>query len=249
MQAGPGSSHRHAARTPGAQTLDVWLDEAGAKVNPNGSISVTGGYDCEGEAGAQLRVDFTADNGSEGTTDMSGPCLRDGTFTAIANPDAGSARFSRTVSAEAHALLTAGSAEANDEAVVVGDTAFLETDAGATRNADGSITVSGTYGCADTFADAEVNVTVHDRGATADRAGTALLRLPCPATNKTWTTTIRPTVTIAPKGVPAFEALAADARAAYEGCQVGGGCRAGGRAANDQIVRNLTDESFTFFAG
>jgi Family of unknown function (DUF6299) len=179
-----------APRSAGAD-LDVQITQGSATVAGGTSVKLKGTYTCNDILGAHdvtivaVLDQGNANGGHEATVDV--PCqVTDGSWSATV-PFSG---VKAGAEIDAQATVTDSDLQATAQARLVSHTAFVSLNPTEKVNADGTVTISGTYGCSDTETGdilATLNK-IQTGGAAA--VGVAALTASCPATAAPWSATV-----------------------------------------------------------
>ncbi|HWG24245.1 hypothetical protein [Actinospica sp.] len=190
MSAGTASASAAAPRVA-AGDLNIAITQGSATVVSGTSIKFKGTYSCNDALGAhEVTIAFAVGqgNGDGGhTATLNVPCqVTNGVWSATV-PFSG---IKTSAEVDAEATVVDNYLRATADARLVAHTAFIKANPTATVNSNGTVTISGTYGCSDTeTADviAEVNQ-IQAGGAAA--IGVAAFTVACPATNAPWSSNV-----------------------------------------------------------
>jgi hypothetical protein len=193
----------HAATTPTAPAttvtapLDVSIVPGSAHIGPV-SVTATIAYTCTGPVAATADLRLTVDHHYDtASAEQQVPCSATtvSATKAITVPLAGASARDQI---DADATLTDGTAQDTDSATLGHGHAFLTVNPAETFPGDGTVTLTGTYECAQGDpAPTTIFVTAEqDTSQNEATAGTGLIDVPaCDATVHTWTTTIKGSIT------------------------------------------------------
>ena len=188
--AAAGKAPAPAPQTAGTD-LAVQITQGSASVTGGTSVKLKGTYTCNDALGAHdvtvvLVLDQGNANGGHQAT-MNVPCqVTDGAWSATV-PFTG---VKTGTEIDAQATVTDSDLQATAQARLVSHTAFVSLDPTEKVNANGTVTISGTYGCSDTETGdilATLNK-IQTGGAAA--VGVAALTASCPATAAPWSATV-----------------------------------------------------------
>jgi hypothetical protein len=190
MSAGAASASAAAPRVAGSD-LTIAITQGSASVVSGTSVKFKGTYSCNDSVGAHdvaITVAVGQGNGNGGhTATLNVPCQTTGGTWSVTVPFSG---VKAGAEVDAEATIVDNYLRATADARLIAHTAFIQANPTGTVNANGTVTISGTYGCADTeTADvvAEVNQ-IQAGGAAA--IGVAAFTVACPATAAPWSANV-----------------------------------------------------------
>ena len=185
-----GTAASASAATPHAAAttdLTVKITQGSASVAGGTSVSFKGSYTCNDTLGAH-DVDIAvvldqgnANGGHEATVSV--PCQATNGSWNVTVPFAG---VKTGTEIDAQATITDNDLQATAQARLISHTAFVSLNPTETVNPDGSVTISGTYGCSDTETGDIVAAINRIQTGGAAALGVAALTASCPATNASW---------------------------------------------------------------
>jgi hypothetical protein len=180
-----------AAPRAAGSDLDVQITQGSASVAGGTSVKLKGTYTCNDTLGAHdvtivaVLDQGNANGGHQATVNV--PCqVTDGAWSAsvlFPGVEAGT-------EIDAQATVTDTDLQATAQARLISHTAFVSLNPAEKVNANGTVTISGTYGCSDTETGdilATLNK-IQTGGAAA--VGVAALTASCPATAAPWSATV-----------------------------------------------------------
>ena len=175
----------------GGTALDVTITQGSASVADGTSVKFKGTYTCDDTSGAHdvtivaVLDQGNANGGHEAT--MTVPCqVTNGAWSATV-PFSG---VKTGTEIDAQATVTDNDLQATAQARLISHTAFVTLNPTETVNANGTVTLSGTYGCSDSeYGDILATVNRIQTGGAA-AVGVAALSASCPATDAPWTSTV-----------------------------------------------------------
>jgi len=176
------------AHTASTTDLIVKITQGSASVAGGDSVEFKGTYTCNDTAGAHnvaiavVLDQGNANGGHEATVNV--PCQVTNGAWSVTVPFSG---VKTGTEIDAQATIDDNDLQATAQARLIEHTAFVTVNPTETVNSDGSITISGTYGCSDTeTADIIASINRIQTGGAAS-IGVAAVTANCPATNATWT--------------------------------------------------------------
>lgn len=180
------------AATPAAAAtgtaLTIKITQGSASVVSGTSVKLKGAYTCNDASGTHdVTIAIVAGQGNANgghVSTLNVPCQVTNGAWAATVPIAG-AKTGAEIDVEAS--IVDNNLRATADARLIAHTAFVSADPTVTDNADGTVTISGTYGCSDTeTADVVGQLTQIAPGGAA-ALGVAAFTANCPATNAPWT--------------------------------------------------------------
>ncbi|HTJ70872.1 MAG TPA: hypothetical protein VL551_25245 [Actinospica sp.] len=190
MSAGAASASAAAPRVA-ANDLNIAVTQGSASVVGGTSVSFKGTYSCNDALGAHdvtITVALGQGNAHGGhTATLNVPCQQTDKAWSVTVPFSG-AKAGTEVDAEA--TIVDDYLRATADTRLIAHTAFIKANPTASVASDGTVTLTGTYGCSDTETGdvvAEVNQ-IQAGGAAA--IGVAAFTVACPATNAPWSANV-----------------------------------------------------------
>jgi len=184
-----GTANASAATPRAAATdLTVQITQGSASVVSGTSVKLKGTYTCNDSSGAHdvaIAVVLGQGNGNGGhVSTLNVPCqVTNGSWSAVVPFP----QVTAGTEIDAEATVVDDNLRATADARLVAHTAFVSALPTETVNADGTVTISGTYGCSDTeTADVVAQLTQLQTGGAA-AVGVAAFTVNCPATSAPWT--------------------------------------------------------------
>lgn len=187
-----GSSTASAAAARAANpNLNIAITQGSASVVGGTSVKFKGNYSCNDSLGAHnvtITVTVGQGNGNGGrSTTLNVPCQITNGVWSVTVPFTG-AKSSSEIDAQAHVV--DNYLRATADARLITHTAFIATNPTASVSSDGTVTLTGTYGCSDTeTADVIAEVNQIQAGGAAS-VGVAAFTVACPATNAPWSANV-----------------------------------------------------------
>ena len=177
----------HAAGTD----LTVQITQGSASVVGGTSVTFKGTYTCNDALGAHdvtiaaVLDQGNANGGHEATVNV--PCQATNGSWSVTVPFP---QVKAGAEVDAQATVTDNNLQATAQARLISHTAFISINPTETVNANGTVTIGGTYGCSDTeTGDIIASLTKIQTGGAA-AIGVAALTANCPATAAAWTATV-----------------------------------------------------------
>lgn len=190
MPAGTAGASAAAPRAAG-NDLTIAITQGSASVVRGTSVTFKGTYSCNDASGAHdvtIAVAVGQGNGDGGhTATLNVPCQTTGGSWSVTVPFSG---VKTGTEVDAEATIVDNYLRATADARLIAHTAFIQANPTAIVNSNGTVTISGAYGCTDNeTADviAEVNQ-IQAGGAAA--IGVGAFTVSCPATNAPWSSNV-----------------------------------------------------------
>lgn len=171
--------------------LGIQITQGSASVSSGTSVKFKGTYTCNDALGAHdvtivaVLDQGNADGGYQATANV--PCQTTNGAWSVTVPFSG---VKAGAEIDAQATVTDNNLQATAQARLIDHTAFVSLNPTETVNANGTVKISGTYGCSDTETGdilATLNK-IQTGGAAA--VGVAALTASCPATDAPWSATV-----------------------------------------------------------
>ena len=194
VAAGAATADTASAATPhttAGSDLAVQITQGSASVSSGTSVKFKGTYTCNDTLGAHdvtIVAVLDQGNGNGGyQATVNVPCqVTNGAWSATV-PFAG---VKAGTEIDAQATVTDDNLQATAQARLVSHTAFVSLNPTETVNANGTVTISGSYGCSDNeYGDILATLNKIQTGGAA-AVGVAALTASCPATNAHWSATV-----------------------------------------------------------
>ena len=194
--AGAASTAAASAATPhtasAGSDLDVRITQGSASVaGGSGSVSFKGTYTCNDASGAHdvtivaVLDQGNANGGHEASVNV--PCqVTNGAWSATV-PFSG---VKTGTEIDAQATVTDNDLQATAQARLINHTAFVSLNPTETVNSNGTVTISGDYGCSDTETGDILATLNRIQTGGAAAVGVAALTASCPATDAPWSATV-----------------------------------------------------------
>jgi hypothetical protein len=187
---GTSTASAAAPRVAGTD-LTIAITQGSASVVSGTSVKFKGTYSCNDSRGTHdvtISVAVGQGNGNGGhTTTVNVPCQVTNGAWSVTVPFSG-AKTGTEVDAQAHVV--DNYLRATADARLIAHTAFIAANPTATVSPDGTVTISGTYGCSDTeTADVIAQVNQIQAGGAA-AVGVAAFTVACPATDAPWSANV-----------------------------------------------------------
>ena len=182
-----------AAATPhsAGSDLDVRITQGSASVAGGTSVSFKGTYTCNDASGAHdvtivaVLDQGNANGGHQATVIV--PCqVTNGAWSATV-PFSG---VKTGTEIDAQATVTDNDLQATAQARLISHTAFVSLNPTETVNSNGTVTISGTYGCSDTETGDILATLNRIQTGGAAAVGVAALTAACPASAAPWSATV-----------------------------------------------------------
>jgi hypothetical protein len=183
-----------AATAPAAiagSDLAVQINQGSASVSGGSSVQFAGTYTCNDALGAHdvtiaaVLDQGNTDGGYEATAIV--PCQTTNGAWSVTVPFPG---VKAGTEIDAQATVTDNSLQATAQARLVEHTAYVSLDPTVTVNADGTVKISGTYGCSDTRTGDILAMLDRIQAGGVAAVGVTALTASCPATDAPWSATV-----------------------------------------------------------